>query len=242
MRRRITARVRERMKIKQRLEFSARTGGTAAFVTSISSRRQLGSTAQRRFAIELDVELEKPLAMSTHHRELPKIPQTLARFASRAITFRDPERALQAMYDVENTTAVWLEIINTLHEAKLLLAEARAYKDSEPLETDTGETAEYRRYHAHFKKMQCLNLAVFDLIKLQGLIARLLFEGFGGRLITVDKSKDDWESDIRFGAAKKSLEGWLASGRLRQREYDKIHRRADAADTTACSRKNCDCI
>ncbi len=210
------------MKINQRLEFVPKAGAQpTVFENKVSTPLTPSERGQEKLAINLAVELEKGIAMSKHYNALPKIPPDLPKITSRTIR---PERFIQDNYDLHNTQAVWMEISNTLIEAKYLSAEAHAYKDSEPPETAEDEWSRYRRHHAHFEKMYRLNLAVLDLVKVQDLIARLLFESFGGELIQVDRTKDDWERDITLSASKKGLKRQLDDGKLKAGEYDRIMR------------------
>jgi len=211
------------LKITQRIEFAPKAHEKSrVFETTFSHRGGAANErGQQNLAVNLAVELEKGVVVSKYYNALPKVPRTLSRFASQPI---HPERFAQDMQDIENVRAVWLEIGHTLLEAKFLLSEAHAYKDSEPPESAKDEKAQYRRHQAHFEKMYRLNLAVLDLVKVQDLIARLLFESFSGELIRVDRAKDDWERDITFTAVKNGLKERLDSGKLGRHEHDTIVR------------------
>ena len=70
--------------------------------------------------------------------------------------------------------------------------------------------------------MYMLNLAVFQLAKIQDLAARLLQESFSGELIAVDYKDDEWDRKITMGNAKQGLAALVQKGKLTTQEQQII--------------------
>jgi hypothetical protein len=69
--------------------------------------------------------------------------------------------------------------------------------------------------------MEALDRAVYELIKVQDLVNRLLHESLGGDL--VDTTKPDWErTQLTRTNIEKGLEAKRASGALMQSDFDAI--------------------
>src|SRR6185312_6519727 len=71
------------------------------------------------------------------------------------------------------------------------------------------------------RKMALLNQTVYELIKVQDLVNRLLHESLGGNL--VDTNKPDWEKfELTRAEVKKGLKRKLNDGLLAQTNFDAI--------------------
>jgi hypothetical protein len=125
-----------------------------------------------------------------------------------------------AFLDMMNVPALWLEIHNTFLGLRYLLGQARAYQDLEP--AGTTPISDSLCAYLHFEKMHNLNLAMFQIMKIQDLVVRLLHEEFSGRLIHVDYDEEGWERDLKLFDAKKGLKKLLDSGELSQNDHDEI--------------------
>ena len=123
------------------------------------------------------------------------------------VVFQQPARA-------------WLEISNTFADLRFLLPQAKAYKDLEP--PNSNPVTDPLCTYLHYQKMYMLNLAVFQLVKLQDLIVRLLQESFSGELIPVDYNDDEWERKLTMREAKKGLNALLQQGKIAGQEHQLI--------------------
>lgn len=204
-------------KINMHLEFVPGTGGTPrSFTYSISHDGEASDNGRENLAREMFAELRKAISYSDHWRSLPDVGDLLQSPASAAVR-NDP----MAFIDVFNVPAVWLEISNTFTDLRHVLAQAKAFKDLEP--PNTKPTTDSLCAHLHFEKMYRLNLGVFQLVKIQDLIARLLHESFSGKLITIDDYDDeDWEEKLTLKSAKKGLKAFADNGDLSDRDYQAI--------------------
>lgn len=119
-------------------------------------------------------------------------------------------------FDVRNSQTVWLELSNLVMGVEGDLILAQAFKALEPpVEPPFDDQAALNDlYNIHDRKMSLLNQSVHGLIKVQGLVNRLLHESLGGDL--VDSSQPDWErtqltrANIRKGLIKKRAVGLLS--------------------------------
>jgi hypothetical protein len=100
---------------------------------------------------------------------------------------------------------------------------ARAFKELEPAREPPFENDEAinNLYFLHDRKMNALDHAVYELIKVQDVVNRLLHESLGGDL--VDTSKPDWErTELTRKSVDKGLHAKLASGAVSQADFDAI--------------------
>lgn len=125
-----------------------------------------------------------------------------------------------AFIDLLNRPSIWLEINNTFVDLRFLLPQAKAYKDLEP--KDSNPVPDPLCTYLHFQKMYMLNLTVFQLVKIQDLVVRLLQESFAGELISVDYNDDEWEKKLTLKEAKKGLNNLLKNGKLTSQEHQLI--------------------
>jgi hypothetical protein len=126
-------------------------------------------------------------------------------------------------FDVRNAQSLWLELSSLVRGIEHSLDIARAFKQLEPAAEPSFEddVAINNLYFLHDRKMQALNRAVYELIKVQDLVNRLLHEGLGGDL--VDTTKPDWErTQLTRTNIEKGLEAKRASGALLQSDFDAI--------------------
>lgn len=203
-------------KINMHLEFVPEAGTTPrSFTYSISYDREASEDGRKNLAREMFAELQKAVSYSDHWKSLPDVGDLLQSTASAAPS--DP----MGFIDLFNKPAVWLEISNTFTDLRHVLAQAKAYKDLEP--PNTKPTTDSLCAHLHFEKMYRLNLGVFQLVKIQDLIVRLLHESFSGKLITIDDYEDeDWEKKLTLKDAKKGLKVFADNGDLLDKDYQAI--------------------
>jgi hypothetical protein len=126
-------------------------------------------------------------------------------------------------FDVRNSQNLWLELSNLVRGIEHDLEMARAFKELEPPEEPPFEDDEAinNLYFLHDRKMNALDRAVYELIKVQDLVNRLLHESLGGDL--VDTSKPDWEKDeLTRKKVEKGLEAKRAAGALSQTDFDAL--------------------
>ena len=126
-------------------------------------------------------------------------------------------------FDVQNSQSLWLELSNLIRGIEHDLEMARAFKELEPAQELPFEddAAINNLYFLHDRKMNALDRAVYELIKVQDVINRLLHESLGGDL--VDTSKPDWErTELTRKNVEKGLKAKLASGALSQSDFDAI--------------------
>lgn len=126
-------------------------------------------------------------------------------------------------FDVRNSQTLWLELSNLVRGIEHDLEMARAFKELEPPQEPPFEDDEAinNLYFLHNRKMELLDRAVHELIKVQDLVNRLLHESLGGDL--VDTSKPDWErTELTRKNVEKGLQAKLVSGALSQTDFDMI--------------------
>jgi hypothetical protein len=126
-------------------------------------------------------------------------------------------------FDVLNSQSLWLELSNLVRGIEHDLEMARAFKELEPAEEPPFEddAAINNLHFLHTRKMEALDRAVYELIKVQDLVNRLLHESLGGDL--VDTSKPDWErNQLTRDKVEKGLEAKRAAGALSQSVFDAI--------------------
>ena len=200
-------------KIAIRLEFVYDSDKSVEFTDCVNHERDSTKKGRENLAREVLAELRKAVSFADHLAVLPSVPN-LADSSNYVRT--DP----MAFMDSFNVPALWLEISNTFIDLRNLLALAKAYKSVEPL--NTTPLSDSLCAHVHFEKMYKLNLAVYQLVKIQDLVVRLLQEGFSGKLIAVDYDDEDWELKLTLQAAKQGLATLRKSGKLAKKEYEEI--------------------
>lgn len=84
--------------------------------------------------------------------------------------------------NIHNSQALWFELTNLVMGVEGNLAFAQAFKNLEPAEEPSfdDDAALNELLYVHSRKMSLLNQAVYDLIKVQDLVNRLLHESLGG--------------------------------------------------------------
>jgi hypothetical protein len=205
------------------LDFST-SDGSLKFEDSVHDEHDSSAEGKQALAREIFAELRKAVNLADYGKSLPETADLMV--AGTGGTRSDA----MAFLDMMNVPALWQEIHNTFLDLRYLLAQARAYKDLEP--AGTTPISDSLCAHLHFEKMHNLNLAMFQIVRIQDLVVRLLHEGFSGRLIDVDYDEEGWEKDLRLVDAKKGLKNLLDSRELSQIEHDEI---MDALNTPAKS-------
>jgi hypothetical protein len=160
-------------KINLRLEFVPETGSPSSFTYSVCHARDALNDGRENLSREMFAELRKGVSYSDYLKSLPDVGDLLQSHAA-AVNDGDP----MAFIDLLNKPAVWLEISNTFTDLRYVLAQAKAYKDLEP--TNAKPATDSLCAYLHFEKMYRLDLGVFQLVKMQDLIVRLLHEVFPG--------------------------------------------------------------
>lgn len=202
-------------KINMHLEFVPDVGMPRSFTDSISHDRDASDEGRENLAREMFAELRRSVSFMDHWRELPDVGDLLNSSSPNYVR-TDP----LAFMDIFNVPALWLEISNTFRDLRYALAQAKAYKDLEP--PTTTPVTDSLCAHLHFEKMYKLNLAVFQLVKIQDLVARLFHEAFSGKLIPVDYEDKNWERDLTLEDAKEGLRTLRKNGEVKDEEYQAI--------------------
>src|ERR1700737_3211427 len=158
------------MKIEMHVGFLS-AGASQSFTDSISDERESSDEGKENLAREMFAELRKAVSFANHGYALPDVGDLL-QSPSSTIRPSDP----MAFIDRFNVPALWLEIRNTFTDLRYVLAQAKAYKDLEP--PSSLPSSNRLCAYLHFEKMYRLNLAVFQLVKIQDLVVRLLQESF----------------------------------------------------------------
>jgi len=139
--------------------------------------------------------------------------------------------------DMLNRPSIWLEIHNTFVDLRFLLQQASAYKGLEPKES--SPVSDPLCAYLHYQKMYMLNLAVFQLAKIQDLAVRLLQESFSGDLVPVDYNDDEWERKLTLKEAKKGLNDLLQKGLIANDEHQLIMNALDIPSKSPLPRHYC---
>jgi hypothetical protein len=137
-------------------------------------------------------------------------------FPRRPIDFSD-------WFDVRNAQNLWLELSNLIRHVEHNLEIAQAFKNLGPPQEPSFEDDEAINdlHFIHDRKMAALDRAVYELIKVQNLVDRLLHESLGGDL--VDTADPDWEQDqLKRQNVEKGLEMKHASGAISKSVFDAI--------------------
>jgi hypothetical protein len=208
--------------IKMQLEFVTESGESRLFNESVTDSHSSKTDNQEALAQEFFAELRKAATFHEFKNTLPSLGRSLLESPpSQPIT----PTAAMAFIDIINHPSAWLEISNTFADLRFLLAQARAYKDLEP--PNSNPVSDPLCAYLHYQKMYMLNLAVFQLVKIQDLVVRLLHESFSGELIPVDYTDDEWEKKLTMKEARRSLNNLLQQGKVSSQEHKDI---VDALD------------
>ena len=130
---------------------------------------------------------------------------------------------IETYFDVRNSQSLWLELTNLIRGIDYDLEIARSFKALEPAEEPPFEDdrAINDLYFLHERKMNALDRAVYELIKVQDLVNRLLHESLGGDL--VDTGKPEWErTQLTRRNILEGLKAKLSAGALSKAEHDAI--------------------
>jgi hypothetical protein len=130
---------------------------------------------------------------------------------------------IEQYFDIRNSQGIWFELSKLVMGAEADLILAQAYKALEPPEEPPFEDdrAINDLYYIHDRKMNLLNGAVQNIIRVQDLVNRLLHESLGGDL--VDTTKPKWEkSQLTREKVEKQLESRRIAGTLSQTDFDAI--------------------
>lgn len=202
--------------IKMQLEFET-AGDVRSFTESVTDERESTDEHKQNLARELFAELRKAVSFQDLKSPLPDLGDSLLESPPTApFTLAGP----MAFIDLLNRPAIWLEISNTFVDLRFLLPQAKAYKDLEP--KDSTPLSDPLCAYLHYQQMYMLNLAVFQLLKIQDLVVRLLQESFSGELISVDYSDDEWERRLTLKEAKKGLNALFQNSKLTTQEHQLI--------------------
>lgn len=201
--------------INIRLEFLSATGDSLQFADSVGHERNSSDQGKENLAREMFAELRKAINVSKHWRALPDVGDLLESSSS-SYRRTDP----MGFIDLFNVPNIWLEVSNTFSDIRYLLAQAIAYKELEP--PNSNPVSDPLCAHLHFEKMYRLNLAVFQLVRTQDLVVRLLQESFSGTLISVDFDDEGWERDLTLKDARRGLKTLAESGDLANKEHQQI--------------------
>lgn len=200
-------------KITLHLNFERPDGSVQGYEYSVSTQTEPAPRGEKSLADELGDHLRAEINMPTHLAKLPRADD-LAKPSQRSVYPTAPTD----IHDVLNANGLWLEIQNTLYATQNALAEAKAYKDLEPVGVEIEQW-----YPTHAKKVLALNAGVLHLAKIQDLVVRLLFESLGGaKFIAVDLSDDDWERALTMKNARQGLKRLHDAGALDAQEYADI--------------------
>jgi len=126
-------------------------------------------------------------------------------------------------FNIQNSKALWFELRNLIMGVEGHLALAKAFKSLEPHKHPLfgDDAAMNELFYIHDRKMSLLNQAVYDLIKVQDLVNRLLHESLGGDL--VDTRKADWEkTQLTRENVKKGLKSKLSASLILQPDFKAI--------------------
>jgi len=139
------------------------------------------------------------------------------------LEFPNQPTRIEKYFDIQNPQAVWLELANLVMgaEGDLILSQTLKALEppSEPPFSDT--TAINDLYYVHDRKMNLLNQSVHAVIKVQGLVTRLLHESLGGDL--GDTSDPDWEkTQLTRKKVNKGLKAKLDTGAISQSDFDAV--------------------
>ena len=143
--------------------------------------------------------------------------------AGKWLEFPKTRTDFSRFFDVRNAQSLWLELSNLVRGIEYDLEMARAFEELEPAQEPSfdDDDAIDSLYFLHDRKMNALDRAVYELIKVQDLVNRLLHESLGGDL--VETTDPDWErTELTRKKVMKGLSAKLARGLLSQPDFDAI--------------------
>jgi hypothetical protein len=199
--------------INSRVEFLTTSGPPSSFTDSLTINREPSEDGRENLARQLFTEAHKEISLSVHATALPDAGDLLE---PSDYTRDDP----MSFLDIYNSPNLWLEIANTLRSIQYLLAQAKSYKEQE--QNGSTPLSSSLCAHIHFAKMHSFDLAVFQLVKIQDLVVRLLHENFAGKLIDVDYDVDGWEKDLSMEEARNGLKTLFENSALSDADYQSI--------------------
>jgi hypothetical protein len=150
--------------------------------------------SEKRMWEYLARELKKETVFGPHYEALPVISDFLQ---SANQTFNMNEFSASTYFDRRNTLLTWYEISKAVTKSKFKLAESRAYKEIEQSLAKSDAERE-QLYRLHIPKMDCFNLATLNLVRIEDLLLRLLFENLGASLVPVDLKKPNWQRSVKW--------------------------------------------
>jgi hypothetical protein len=106
---------------------------------------------------------------------------------------------------MQNVNELWLEMENLLLGARLNFATARIFKDLEDGHSSQTQFDVNARLDLHLEKMERFHLGVFELVRIEDMIVRLLYEYFGDGFIATDVTRPGWEKRLTWDAMKDTL-------------------------------------
>jgi hypothetical protein len=208
------------------LTFTDEDGTSRPYTLRLQTPRNGTPEGEGRVAHHLFSELR--VAMRDHTK--PKhnaVAGSWLEFPKSKIDFSD-------WFDVRNAQSLWLELSNLVRGIEHSLEMARAFKELEPKDQPPFEddSAINNLHFLHNRKMEALDRAVYELIKVQDLVNRLLHESLGGDL--VDTSKPDWErGQLLRVKVEKGLRGKHAAGSISKADFDAIIAALQIPESTA---------
>jgi hypothetical protein len=199
--------------------FTDDDGTTRTEAREVETREISDAAGEKRLANNLFAELR----VDVSEQEAPKHYATARGWVNFGKQSVSAERFFEDYFNVQNPQAMWVELCNLVLRTEADLALAQSFKNLEPAAEPNfeDEVALNDLHYIHGRKMDHLNSAVQNLIKVQNLVDRLLHESLGGDL--VDTSDPDWERDkLNRKNVKKGLKSKLASGAISQAQFDAI--------------------
>jgi hypothetical protein len=197
------------------ITFSDPDGATRDDSQEIQTSYNPDLAAEQRIARILFAELKVTAG--------PQDPPKHNAVARQWIDFRKQAAPFTDYFNIRNSQALWFELTNLVMGAEGRLALAKAFKALEPPKEPSfdDDAALNELFFIHDRKMTLLNQAVYDLIKVQDLVNRLLHESLGGDL--VDASKADWErKQLNRENVNTGLKSKLSAGLLSQPDFKAI--------------------
>lgn len=192
---------------KMTLVFKDEDGAERSYQSTFPVGRGAVEQGERRLLHEITADL----IVATQDRAKPKHNRT-----SRAwLEFPGATYDFAVFDDVYNSQELWRELCNLVLSVEHDLVDANGYKDLEPTTPPQFEDDDAIEglYHLHRRKMEHFNRAVYQLIKVQDLVNRLIHEALGGDLVSTNFPT--WESDQLLRAnVMKGIERKASNGEL----------------------------
>lgn len=192
---------------KMTLVFQDEDGAERSYEATFPVGRGKFEQGERRLSHEVTADL----IVATQSRAVPKHNAT----AQAWLIFPCAKYDFADFDDVYNCRELWRELCNLVLSVEHDLADANGYKDLEPATPPDFEDDEAVEslYHLHRRKMEHLNRSVYELIKVQDLVNRLLHEGLGGDLVATNSPS--WErEELNRTNVKKGIDRKAANGEL----------------------------